>query len=114
MKRVETNWKEWKQIRDDLAERLLEAGLIVKPGPSSYHRKWTDIWGIRIINGTPHSISIENLGIGLRYDLEEDKLIVWGNGNRYAGSDFSLDVLREFERVLHEWHDKVCTDQEQE
>lgn len=103
MIRIESNWKVWREMRDDLANDLLKRGLIVKPDPCLIKKKWCDQWGFRLLNKTPHSVGLENIGMGMSYNFEYRQLDVWSNCSHKAGDSFSVSVLSDFELCLQQW-----------
>ncbi|PEL95806.1 hypothetical protein CN604_24845 [Bacillus wiedmannii] len=106
MIKLETKGKRWKEMSEDLAKRLANSEFITERDCSwmkSHKPNFNDIYGIRVINGTPSQVNIEGMSLQFTYDFTNYELNVWGTAQRYAGASYRVGKLVEMRELLTEW-----------
>jgi hypothetical protein len=92
-------------MREDLGERLVNAGFIKKTDEKYIYgnRTFGKVYGIQVVNGTPSDVRIEGLSLQTTYDFHNCELSVWGTAQRYAGAAYSVGELVELRDLLTRW-----------
>ncbi|PKJ52673.1 hypothetical protein [Bacillus sp. SN10] len=90
MKELKTSSKVWRNMREDLIERIGKSGL-EKPD-------------LTIINGTPYDVSLDGGRLGYIYSFNTRDLRVWGKASRNSRRAMTVNELRRLQDLVREWH----------
>lgn len=88
MRRLETNSKLWREMRDELLKKAQR----VTPEVSS------------VKNHTPDFVLIEGASIGYKYDFKNWTIRIWAKGRRHSGREFEIREITNMSIECRAWH----------